>query len=255
LEKVNFMKVLLLTDVPPSTNFTGGIFLNQLISFLPHDNVACFTVLNPALEPALPPSFSDIAYRKVAKPREDWGNSLGKWGRYRSLIMEAFSTGKDIPRIRTEIVKFADNVQPDVLWCVLQGQTMIRLARPSARSLKIPLITSIWDPPGWWMRVNKVHPIVSRQVIDEFGETIRASRSTGTASWAMAKEYASLFGARTVPFLPSLPLESALQPAEQPSNGETFTIGIGRLANCWAQSEDPVTRPLVWFGIEWKDEC
>lgn len=229
------MKLLILTDVPPCKNFTAGIFLDQLISFIPVNDVACFTVLNPALDPIYPEYISQMDFKTVSKPREDWGASYGKWGSYRSLVMEKLTLWRDIPRIENEIVNFGRAVQADLVWCILQGQTMIRLARPTARKLKLPLMTSIWDPPGWWMRANKVHPRASRHVIDEFGEAISASASTGTASLAMAKEYDSLYGANTIPLLPSLPPESAVAPAEGPTSDSYFIIGMA--GQLYAQNE------------------
>lgn len=85
------------------------------------------------------------------------------------------------------------------------------------------------------MRANKVHPTISQQILDEFGETLRASASTGTASWAMAKEYGKLYGAKTTPFLPSLPPELAVLPADAPSPGPYFSIGMA--GQMYAQNE------------------
>lgn len=229
------MKVLLLTDVPPCTNFTAGIFLEQLLSFIPVENVACFSVINPAIDPIYPPSLVNMAFKKVSKPREDWGASLAKLGSYRSLIMETMAGWCDIPRLVDAVDQFARNEKVDAVWCVLQGQTMIRLARPVARRLKLPLLTSIWDPPGWWMRANKVHPAISRQILSEFGSAIGGSVSTGTASWAMAKEYEEIYGAKATPFLPSLPPDLALSPADIPSSENHLTIGMA--GQIYAQDE------------------
>lgn len=229
------MKVLLVSDVPPCTNFTAGIFLDQLLSFLPIDDVACFTVLNPAIDPIYPASLATMDFNKVIKPREDWGNTAGKWGKYRSFVMETLTSWRDIPRIVDAIVDFGQSVNADAIWCVLQGQSMIRLARPAARRLQLPLLTSIWDPPGWWMRANKVHPAISEQVLTEFGETIRASSSTGTASWAMAKEYGDRYGAKATPLLPSLAPELAVAPAKAPATASHFTIGMA--GQMYAQNE------------------
>ena len=229
------MKVLLLTDVPPCTNFTAGIFLDQLISFLPVEDVACFTVLNPALDPIYPEHLLKMEMKTMPKPREDWGNSLGRLGMYRSWLMEKITAWRDNPRLVDEIATFALKVQAEAVWCVLQGQTMIRLARPVAQKLGLPLLTSIWDPPGWWMRANKVHPRISSQVLQEFGAALRSSAATGTASWAMAEDYQQVYGANTIPFLPSLAPALARPPAETLATAGQFTIGMA--GQMYAQNE------------------
>ncbi len=229
------MKVLLLTDVPPCTNYTAGIFLEQMLSFLPVKDVACFAVINPSIDPIYPASLEKMVLQKANKPREDWGNSLGKFGNYRSFVMENIIKWRDIPSLVNSVANFAGSVKADMVWCVLQGQTMIRLARPVAKKLNLPLLTSIWDPPGWWMRANKVHPTIGQQVMAEFGEAIQASVSTGTASWAMAKEYEQRYSAKTTPFLPSLPLELALPPAAGPSSAKELIIGMA--GQLYAQNE------------------
>ena len=65
------MKILLLTDVPPCTNYTAGIVLAQIIKQLPSGSVACFCVLNPDLQNIEPdPELAWLPLEYTAKPRE-----------------------------------------------------------------------------------------------------------------------------------------------------------------------------------------
>jgi len=43
------VKVLLLTDIPPSANYTAGLVLAQACRMMPHGSIACFSIVNPEL--------------------------------------------------------------------------------------------------------------------------------------------------------------------------------------------------------------
>jgi hypothetical protein len=66
-----------------------------------------------------------------------------------SLGMETYTAGVTIQRMVDRICRFAQASDVGAVWCVLQGQTMIRLAVPTARRLRVPLATQVWEPPGW----------------------------------------------------------------------------------------------------------
>jgi glycosyltransferase involved in cell wall biosynthesis len=220
------MRVLLLTDMPPCRNFTAGIVLEQLCSFLPEGSLGCFAVVNPALNPEVPPSLAPMPMETIRKPRETWGALHRPLGLAMSLLMEAVHGAFTARRIVRRVTTFGRQVKPDVLWCILEGQTMIRLARSAARSLGVPLLTQVWDPPTWWLREHKVNRVAASQVLREFDRAVRASVSCATASWAMAEEYGCQYGTRTVPVIPSLDLSWAHPPAQAPNPGKELTIGV-----------------------------
>ncbi|HEY5997221.1 MAG TPA: glycosyltransferase, partial [Candidatus Deferrimicrobiaceae bacterium] len=95
-------------------------------------------------------------------------------------------------------------VGAESLWCILEGQTMIRLARPVSKALRLPLRSWAWDAPGWWLRENGVDRITTAFAVREFGAVLRESASFGAASWAMAERYSKLYGVRAVPVIPGL---------------------------------------------------
>jgi glycosyltransferase involved in cell wall biosynthesis len=226
------MKVLLLTDMPPCTNYTAGIFLNHLVGMLPREDIVVYSVLNSELTPEIPREISGIPIKTINKPRESWG-FVRMVGPLLSFVMETVITSVDIPRISADIAEFARAHQVDAIWCTLEGQTMIRLALKAAELTNLPLYTHIWDTPGWWMRAWKVNSITSRGIIQEYEKAIRLSAKCGVASWAMKAEYESSYGVECVPLVGSLEKELALPPAVRP-HLEDGSIQIGIAGQIYA---------------------
>src|SRR4051812_41500987 len=63
-------KILLLTDIPPMTNYTGGLFLTQLCRFLPKGTIACYTVQPYGLQARISPEFDWMPIAYDQKPLE-----------------------------------------------------------------------------------------------------------------------------------------------------------------------------------------
>ena len=227
------MKILLLTDIPPCKDLTGGIVLDQLCRFVPQDSIVCYCIHNRKIKAQLSPDLS-FPVEYCHKPRENWGG-FGPAGKWLSPVFERYNEWIGIRILSGKVTRFGKIHHVDRLWCVLQGQTMIRLATQVAGDLQVPLITQVWDPPYWWLRANKVDPATSSRVIRKFAETVRKSRVCATASVPMAEEYRKDYGAHTIAFLPSLRPEDALIPSGSPHNDNTLVIGIA--GQVYAQEE------------------
>jgi glycosyltransferase involved in cell wall biosynthesis len=220
------MKVLLLTDIPPCKDFTAGIVQDGLCRFLPEGSVACYAVVNRSISPKLSADLAiPIEYHK--KPIERAIRLLpGKAGELIAKWVEARHERQALEIILPKVVEFGRKNQVDRIWCILQGQTMVRLARPVAKALGVPLYTQVWDPLGWWLRANKIDADTSARVLNEFDEVIRASRACATASWAMSKEYTAKYGVKNIPIISSLSSDSARPPATAPNQSDEFVIGM-----------------------------
>jgi glycosyltransferase involved in cell wall biosynthesis len=218
------MKILLLTDIPPCKEYTGGIVLDQLCRFVPRDSIVCYCIHNSKIKAKLSPDLS-FPVEYCHKPRENWGG-FGPAGKFFSPVFEKYHELIGIRILSRKVTRFGKSHGVDRLWCVLQGQTMIRLATQVAGDLQVPLITQVWDPPYWWLRANKVDPSTSSRVIGTFAETVRKSKMCATASVPMAEEYRKEYGANTIAFLPSLRPEDALTPSDTPHRDNALVIGI-----------------------------
>lgn len=217
------MKILLLTDIPPTQDLTAGILLENMLRHIPEGSVVCYTVLHRDLNPKLAYNLKEMPIKIVRKPLENWG--YGKFGSpLLSFLMELFTSILQIPRIVDDIVNFGILHGVDRVWVTLQGQTMIRLALPVAQKLKIPLYSQVYDSPDWWMRANKVNPIISNNVIDLFGRTLKESKNCALASWAMVEYYNSIYMSRGIPMVSCFNISLAKPPAKKYSSKKEFII-------------------------------
>lgn len=221
------MKVLLVSDVPPSTNYTGGLMLDQLARFLPQGSLACFSVLDRRV--VHPQVAADLAWLPIAredKPRERWNVFPGWRGETLSVVMESLSAAFAVPALTRRAVRFGREFGAEAVWCMLQGQTLIRLARPVAEGLGVPLLTQVWDPPGWWLRENRVDRRSSQSVLRAYERALRSSRYCAAASWPMAEAYRERYGVRSVPMMSSLDPALAQPPATAPRASSELLIGM-----------------------------
>jgi len=220
------MRLLLLTDIPPCWNYTAGIVLAQLAGFLEQDSLICFCVKHPDIQPVIPDDLSWMPIQYAAKPRENWRFLPKQLGAISSFIAQSLTEIYPTLSLRDEIIKFGRHYKVDAVWCVLQGQTMIRLAVPVANRLGVPLLTEVWDPLRWWLQDNRVDSLSSKRILHQFSLALQSSNCCATASWNMADEYYQRYGCQTISFLPSLPASWAKAPAKTPCNESDFTIGL-----------------------------
>lgn len=223
--KARSRKFLLLTDIPPCHNFTAGLVLDQLCSFLPEGSVSCFTVLNRELDPEI--THKEIPTKIVSKPKEHKPRHLkGRLGALESFLAEKYTDKVTVKKIAKQAAEFGTTFGADAVWCIVQGQTMIRLANQVADLMKIPLLTQVWDPPTWWLRANKVDSWSQKLILTDFASAMRKSSRLAAASWAMAEDYERLYGCRSIPVIPSLDSALAKPPAERMNRDDEFTIGM-----------------------------
>ena len=220
------MRLLLLTDMPPCWNYTAGIVLAQLAESLEQDSLICFCIKHPDVKPVIPDSLSWMPIKYATKPRENWRFLPKQLGEIGSFIAQSWTEIYPTLSLRDQIIKFARQYKVDAVWCVLQGQTMIRLAVPVANSLGVPLLTEVWDPPRWWLQDNRVDSLSSKRIFNQFSLALQSSKCCATASWNMADEYYQRYACQTIPFIPSLPASLAKAPAKNTCQDSEFTIGL-----------------------------
>jgi len=230
------MKVLLLTDIPPCRNFTAGLVLDRLVGFLPPEQIALCAVVNPVLNPEIPVELESLPKLILKKPREASVRIFPrKAGDLSAFIFELIQATRVRHELLPQIAAFAKQQQVDAIWVVLQGQTMVRLARQLSLKLNLPLLTQVWDPFGWWLRANQIDGLTQRRLLAEFDKVMRHSASCATASWAMSEAYSNQYGIRNQPVIAGLPRALARKPATRPHAGDEFVIGMA--GQFYAQAE------------------
>lgn len=241
-------KFLLLTDMPPCRNFTAGLVLDQLCSFLPEGSVSCFTVLNRELDPEK--THTEIQTKVVSKPNEHkLRRFAGRLGALESFLAEKYTDKVTVARISREAAEFGKKFGADAVWCVVQGQTMIRLANQVADMMNVPLLTQVWDPPTWWLRANKVDSWSQKLILADFASAMKKSARLAAASWAMAESYERLYGCRSIPVIPSLDESMAKPPAVRMNKDDELTIGMAGQLYSAAEWENLL---LTFKHTNWK---
>lgn len=225
------MNILLLTDIPPCSNFTGGIVLEQLTRFLIEDghNVSCFAIVHPDLAPVISEDISQhMAYKRVDKPKESWGIHP-RIGGLASIVGNNYVAATQLPKLASRAASFAKENNADIIWSTIQGQTMIKVVRRAAQLANIPYTAQVWDPPEWWLAENKFDRYTQRSVMKEFGNLLHHSQACMAASWSMAEAYAQEFQANCVPVVPGLDDAYDIQPAVRANNNEFIIAFAGQI--------------------------
>lgn len=221
------MKVLLLTDIPPSTNYTAGLVLAQACKVMPHGSIACFSIVNPELQSiTLDPDLAWLPMEFAPKPPER-GLPLG--GRLReslSYVREEVSCRFFVPHLVSLAADFARRQNVDAIWAVLQGQTMVRVAAQLSSQLGLPLHTQVWDPLSWWLDAHFVDRWHKKRSLAEFDEVMKRSKSCATASWAMSQDYETRYGVRCVPLIACHAREEALRPKAKLRRDDEVVLGM-----------------------------
>jgi len=230
IQKGYKLKYLLLTDIPPCKNYTGGLVLDQLSRFVSEGSLCCVAVVHPgATNARLSEDLNWIPIKYIDKPNEYWVLFSGKLkfiNKVVSFFCEAFKGTFTRKRIQKQISAFAKQHSVTALWAVMEGQTVIRIAYPLAKELNIPLFTEIWDPPQWWLKEHGVDDYTQKRILQKFEDALRYSDGCYAASWAMAEEFSNQYGTRMSVFLPSLEKSLAQKPSLSLNNDTEISIGV-----------------------------
>lgn len=222
------MKTLLLTDVPPCSNYTGGMVVAQMCRFVPAGELVVFCVQNVHLKPEPVADLAHVTILIVDKPdetprREVLGIRAGAVGAW---TVETLRRTLGARALVDRAVAFGRRHEVTSLWAILEGQTIVRMARAVAGRLGVPLRSQVWDPLGWWLRVHGVDRLNRRWDLALFDRTIHASAVCATASREMADTYARRYGVATVIIAASIDRSLARAPPPSPRNSDKLTIGM-----------------------------
>jgi glycosyltransferase involved in cell wall biosynthesis len=227
------LKILLLSDGPPSKYYPAGLVLDQLCRFLPAGSLASYSIINRLLNISISQDLEYIPTKYTKQPRDSIVlphliPSLNGFSDFFSNLFHLALYIRNIPSyklIENNIVEYGKRFKADCLWCTLEGQSTIRLAYSVAKKLGIPLLSHVFDPPTWELRVAGAHKISSFFLLSTFNKAIKHSQRCATASYPMARQYASDYGVKTVALLPSLDQKLAISPSTKLNNSPELVIG------------------------------
>lgn len=216
---------LLLSDVPPCTEWTAGLFLHPLCRLFPEGCLSCFAVVEPLTNVPAPADLRWMPLASKIGPREKI--TMSRWARLEPVLGWAYHSWvypRHLRSLVSSIVAFGRTQKIQALWCLLERPTLIRLAVRVAGQLGVPLFTQVLDPPTWWIRGLRLDRFTARKVLREFELALRASECCATASWNMAEDYIREYGIDAIPVIPSLDRLAAMPAAQQLHAGDEVVI-------------------------------
>jgi hypothetical protein len=213
----------LVTDIPPCTNYSGGIFIDHMLRALGGRIRAAFVLLNSKLLPDVSLLAASMQIETRVKPAERYFAYHSKED-IRALELKAQKRVAE--EIFPQLLDFAKRFRIKSFWVLLEGQNMIRLAHELINHTDLPVFVQVMDPPRIWFTTHGVDEETERELFEQYGAVLRTARCCATASWAMAAEYTAEFGVPCVPVLPCLPGWLAKPRHTAPGGRQVFRVGI-----------------------------
>jgi len=220
-------RILLFTPVAPVPSGVGGIFLHDLCSVYPASSLAVCVVTDTPERvrvPFLPPTRT----LALARPPEYGFNRFGRRvTRATRAIAESYARRRYTSRLVDEAARFGRAHGVDLLWVPLSTPTALNAAAPLALSLGVPLVTTVWDPPEYWLpHYWGMEGRALRGYLGAFEEAMRLAVRCGAMSEAMAAEYESRFGTTGIVMRHGLEEHRWHPVASRVHDGDTLTIGF-----------------------------
>lgn len=233
------MKVLLLADIAPCKNFPTGLALDQLCRFFPRDSISCFVVGSRFVEARLT---GDLDWVPVAYSTNRIEHAFRPSNRILSFPLawsvETLRRGFAVPRLAAQAIAFGRRQRVDLVWAVLQGQTLIQIATNVARALGVPLVTQVRDVPIWSLVEHEIDRFNRRATLSDFDRALGVSRVCVTATAAMATQYQEQYGASCVPLPYGHPDDWSRSPNLEGFPSPTIEIGVSSIPDAsgeWLQ--------------------
>ena len=212
-------RLLLVTGVSPGRGNVGREYLRAACRLLPAERISVFS-FDPAGPQTGVPELVGMRTH-LEPPPDERGSGVPGWAWIRHLTERSIER-HDIPPLIDKIVAFGKAGGVDRLWVPLHSPTTIRVAKPAAEALGVPLITTVWDPPSYKLRQFGLGRRMRRVLMRKFDSTVRHAIACGTASDPMRDLYGRLYHTRSVTMILGAPRPQAL--AEPDSEGP-FRLG------------------------------
>lgn len=206
------MKILILSDIPPCTNFPAGIVMNKWCDFLLEDKHEISFALIKAenVLPDIPKDkLKNIKFLNIEKPIENYG--LAEDSKFkllmetlRSLIYHTKDFFVTLPKISEKVSFFAKSRKCDLMLTCIQGQSITRLTELVSKSTGIKYVAQTWDPIEWWLKAYHFDKISSWYNKREFSKVVRNSERFMAVSWAMSVMFEKEYGIECITNIPSL---------------------------------------------------
>lgn len=223
-------KVLLITDVPPSTKSSGTLLTWHLCKNFDEKSLAGYFLVSRGLEnmPVEFPFEGKVNYKHRIK-RYDGSfrpRLIPKRLRFlASLTREIYRKYFEVPRYAKDILKFAKENNVDRLWIILQGQTMIWLAEYFIKKNIYPVHIQVWDSPNWWIKARGFDYLSAKLLRKNYRYCVERATQFASASFPMSEDYFQKYSKRSQVLIGIIPASYIIE--EGPTRDQNkFVIGI-----------------------------
>jgi len=225
-------RLLLVTGVSPGRGNVGREYLRAACRLLPAERISVFS-FDPAGGETTAPELAKMRTHLEPPPDERGSGMPGenRWGWVRHLTERSIER-YDIPPLIEKIVAFGKRGEVDRIWVPLHSPTTIRVAKPVAEALGVPLIATVWDPPAYKLKQFGLGRRMRHALMKTFDSAVRHSATCGTASDPMRDLYRRLYGTSAVTMILGAPRPDELAEPEQDG---PFRIGFA--GNLYATKE------------------
>lgn len=244
-------KVLLIAGVLPDAKSVGGIFLHDLCLHYPRNSLCCFA-LNLSGNKSLPDELGWMPIVYASRPRESicYAGGVRHLSELRLQYLKKIILGiapvinffiwqrakSHIDDLIEQAVEFGRQKHIDLVWVALQSPILIYISRRIAHALGARLVSTVWDPPEYWLPKSLYLDRLSILfILREFAKTIKASERVGVASDNMKMEYEKKYGVEAVTMIHGITPDMRKLPSDSPINKDQFTIGFA--GNMYAINE------------------
>lgn len=252
------MKLLILTDIPPCTNYTAGLVLNKWCDFLLEEGHEIYFALiqDLNLKPDIPQDKLDrIHFLKFTKPRENWQLPEDvKFTRLRGALRSMIHNNKialtELKKISEKILCFSKENGCERIFISVQGQTITKVGDYLTRTANLPYTVQMWDPLEWWLDANGFDPLTKYLNLICLDNLIKNSDLFASMSWAMSVMFERKYKIKCVTNIPGL--DNSKIKSVKKEKGKVFEIAFA--GQLYAKEEfDALFAALELIGWKYKD--
>lgn len=243
-------RLLLVTEIPPSDSHVGGIFLRDLCAFYPADKLSVCVIANESFE--WPASLAHVRFHTVKKPPS---HGLFGFGRHVTRltrpVFEPLVRSTLLPRLAEQVTAIARTDRAELVWIPLVGPATIGTAERIADSLRLPLVTTVWDTPETYLYESTGLTSARSRMpyLRRFAGAMRRSVRCGVMSEAMAATYAEAYGTSPVIMRHGIAARRWRAPVRQVDHSADLLIGYA--GSLYARKEwDALLAAL--HSVNWK---
>lgn len=191
LKPMQAQKTLLLSATVPGTAHVGEIILADIVRRLGPENVHCVALVAPKHRNQPDPELARMGLRTIVTDHLDARRRhRNKWGAAESLLKYWTGFRVNVGRTAQEIVTEGERAGITQVFAVLNNPLMFALAHRVAARLQVPLLTLVWDPPEYLLRIAAFDRWSRRSLLNEFRRCLAKSQRVAVVSEAMQRYYA-----------------------------------------------------------------